>query len=83
MQKVGARRIKRSFYIDMQSIKFVDQQMLKKFQKFELLKEYISSKEKEISEYNKKHNTQDTMYNGRYLTNIGLFRIYCQKYIQT
>ena len=83
MQKVGARRIKRSFYIDMQSIKFVDEQMLKKFQKFELLKEYISSKEKEISEYNKKHNTQDTMYNGRYLTNIGMFRIYCQQYVQS
>ena len=31
-----------------------------------LLKEYINSKEKDISEYNKKHNIQDTMYNGRY-----------------
>lgn len=83
MQKVGARRIKRSFYIDMQSIKFADEQLLKKFQKFELLKDYISSKEADIAEYNKKHNTQDTMYNGRYLTNIGMFRIYCQQYIKT
>jgi len=83
MQKVGARRIKRSFYIDMQSIKFLDEQMLKKFQKFELLKDYIDGKEKEISEYNKKHNIQATMFNGRYLTNIGLFRIYCQQYIRT
>ena len=83
MQKAGARRIKRSFYIDMQSIKFLDEQMLKKFQKFELLKDYIDSKEKEISEYNKEHNITDTMYNGRYLTNIGLFRIYCQQYIRT
>ena len=83
MQKVGARRIKRSFYIDMQSIKFADEQLLKKLQKFELLKDYISSKEADIAEYNKKHNTQDTMYNGRYLTNIGMFRIYCQQYIKT
>ena len=83
MQKAGARRIKRSFYIDMQSIKFVDEQMLKKLQKFELLKDYINSKEADITEYNKKHNTQDTMYNGRYLTNIGMFRIYCQQYIKS
>ncbi|MBQ1609684.1 MAG: mechanosensitive ion channel, partial [Elusimicrobia bacterium] len=72
-----------SFYIDMQSIKFVDEQMLKKLQKFELLQEYIDRKEKEIANYNAKHNTQDTMYNGRYLTNIGMFRIYCQQYIKT
>ena len=83
MQKAGARRIKRCFYIDMQSIKFVDEQMLKKLQKFELLKDYINSKEADIAEYNKKHNTQDTMYNGRYLTNIGMFRIYCQQYIKS
>ncbi len=83
MQKVGARRIKRSFYVDMQSIKFADEQMIKKMQKFELLQDYIKSKEKDIAEYNKKHNTQDTIYNGRYLTNIGLFRIYCQQYIKT
>jgi len=83
MQKAGARRIKRSFYVDMQSIKFVDETMLQKFQKFELLKDYISEKEKEINEYNKKHNIKETMYNGRYLTNIGMFRIYCQQYIKT
>lgn len=82
MQKVGARRIKRSFYIDMQSIKFADEQLLKKLQKFELLKDYINSKESDIEEYNKNHNTKDSMYNGRYLTNIGMFRIYCQQYIK-
>ncbi len=83
MQRVGARRIKRSIFIDMQSIKFVDSEMLKKLQKFELLKDYIADKENEIKEYNSKHNIQENMYNGRYLTNIGLFRIYCQQYIRT
>ena len=82
MQKAGARRIKRSFFIDMQSIKFVDKQLLQKLQKFELLKDYISGKETEIAEYNKKHNIEDSMFNGRYLTNIGMFRIYCQQYIK-
>ena len=83
MQEAGARRIKRSIFIDMQSVKFVDAAMLDKLRKFELLKEYINSKEKEISEYNKNHDIKESMYNGRYLTNIGLFRIYCQQYIRT
>ncbi len=83
MQEAGARRIKRSIFIDMQSVKFVDTAMLNKLRKFELLKEYIDNKESEIEEYNKKHNIKESMYNGRYLTNIGLFRIYCQQYIRT
>lgn len=83
MQKLGARQIKRSINIDMQTIKFVDEQMLQKMKKFELLKDYIQIKEKEILEYNKQHNTKDTMYNGRYLTNLGMFRVYCQQYIKT
>ncbi|MBQ3834997.1 MAG: mechanosensitive ion channel [Elusimicrobia bacterium] len=83
MQEAGARRIKRSLFIDMQSVKFVDAAMLNKLRKFELLKEYIDDKEKEISEYNKNHDVKETMYNGRYLTNLGLFRIYCQQYIRT
>ncbi len=83
MQEAGARRIKRSIFIDMQSVKFVDEAMLNKLRKFELLKEYIDGKEKEIAEYNKNHDIKESMYNGRYLTNIGLFRIYCQQYIRT
>ena len=83
IQEQQLRRIKRSFNIDIQTIKFVDKNLLQKLQKFELLKDYISSKEKEIEEFNKQHNTKENMFNGRYLTNIGLFRIYCQQYIKT
>lgn len=83
IQEQSLRRIKRSFNIDIQTIKFVDRNLLQKLQKFELLKDYIDSKEKEIEEFNKQHNTKENMFNGRYLTNIGLFRIYCQQYIKS
>ncbi len=83
IQEQKLRRIKRSFNIDIQTIKFVDKNLLQKLQKLELLKDYINSKEKEIEEFNEKHNTKENMFNGRYLTNIGLFRIYCQQYIKT
>jgi len=83
MKESGARRIKRSIFIDMQSIKFVDEKLMAKLEKFELLKQYIENKDKEIKDYNICHNTKENFYNGRYLTNIGLFRIYCQEYIKT
>lgn len=83
IQESGLRRIKRSFNIDTQSIKFVDKNLLQKLSKLELLKDYIDFKEDDIAKYNKEHNIEATMYNGRYLTNIGLFRVYCQQYIKT
>lgn len=83
MTQAGGRRIKRAIYIDMQSIKFVDEEMLKKLKKFDLLKEYLAKKEGEIKEYNLTHNTTETLYNGRYLTNIGTFRAYCEAYIKS
>ena len=51
MQQTGGRRIKRSVYIDQNSIKFCDERMLEKFEKIKLLKDYIQSKRKELQEY--------------------------------
>jgi miniconductance mechanosensitive channel len=83
MNEAGGRRIKRAVNIDMQSIKFMDAAMLGRLMKFELLKDYLSSKEAEIKEYNKIRNTKDNIYNGRYLTNIGTFRAYCEAYLKS
>ena len=51
MQESGGRRIQRSFSIDMVSIKFCDQEMLEKFQKIDLINEYISRKLKRLLDY--------------------------------
>ena len=83
MNEAGGRRIKRAVNIDMQSIKFVDEAMLERLKKFELLKEYLASKEFDIREFNKLHNTKESIYNGRYLTNIGTFRAYCAAYLKS
>ncbi len=53
MQKAGGRRIKRSIYIDLSSVKFCDERLLQKFKKINLLKNYIEQKEKEIENHNK------------------------------
>jgi len=83
MQESGGRRIKRSFNIDMNSIKFVDEELLKKFENFEFLKDYLKEKTKEIKDFNKtKDIDTDELINGRRLTNIGTFRAYIINYLR-
>ncbi|HSL90698.1 MAG TPA: mechanosensitive ion channel domain-containing protein, partial [Ignavibacteriaceae bacterium] len=48
MQMTGSRRIKRSILIDVNSVKFCDDEMLKHFRKYQLITEYIDSKIEEI-----------------------------------
>ncbi len=83
MQLAGGRRIKRSVYIDLSSVKFVDDKMMAKYKRFELLKDYLERKEKEIEEYNKEHHVDSSsLVNGRRLTNIGTFRAYLKEYLK-
>ena len=60
MQQAGGRRIKRSIYIDLSSVKFCDDRLLDKFKKFQLLKDYIEQKEVEIEQDNKKKKVDTT-----------------------
>jgi miniconductance mechanosensitive channel len=83
MREAGGRRIKRSIYIDMNSIKFCTDEMLERFQKFHYLTDYIAFKKKEIEEYNQKNGIDPTqLVNGRRMTNIGTFRAYVMNYIK-
>lgn len=83
MSEAGGRRIKRSIYIDVKSIKFCTEEMIEKYKKINFLKEYIKSKEKEIEQYNAKNKiNSNNPVNRRNLTNIGTFRIYIENYIK-
>jgi miniconductance mechanosensitive channel len=83
MQNAGGRRIKRSLFIDTNSITFCTDEMLEKFKTIDYLSTYITNKESEIAEYNTKFdNNRQNRVNGRALTNIGVFRVYVTHYIQ-
>ncbi|MCF8361069.1 MAG: mechanosensitive ion channel family protein [Prolixibacteraceae bacterium] len=83
MEESGGRRIMRSISIDMESIKFCDAPMLEKFEKFKLIKDYITTKQKEIEEFNAKMNlSPDDYFNGRRQTNLGIFRKYLDAYLK-
>ena len=78
MEKTGGRRIKKAFLIDQRSIRFLSMEELEVLKGFDLLKDYLESKENEIVQYN----TGRSRFNTRYLTNIGTFRIYAERYMQ-
>ena len=82
MEESGGRRIKRSINVDMKSIKFCTAEMIEKFKKFQLLKDYVVSKEEELEKYNTKLNIDNSvLVNGRRTTNIGIFRKYVEQYL--
>jgi miniconductance mechanosensitive channel len=82
MEESGGRRIKRSLNIDMKSVGFLDSEQVEKFRKYHLLKDYITTKEKEITDYNKANKLdEDTVTNGRKMTNLGTFRVYLENYL--
>lgn len=84
MQDSGARRIKRSINIDMNSVRFCTPEMLEKFRKISLLTDYIDTKQQELDTYNKKHNIDDSiLINGRRQTNLGVFRAYLVNYLKS
>ncbi|MDR2772673.1 MAG: mechanosensitive ion channel family protein [Elusimicrobiota bacterium] len=83
MQESGARRIKRAMFIDIQSIKFLDNHMIDRLKKIELIKDYLMAKENELKEINAKHDVKSNMINGMGLTNIGTFRVYCEAYVKS
>jgi len=84
MEESGGRRIKRSINIDMHSVKFCTPEMLEKYSKIQLLSEFIATKQKELKSYNESNNIDNSvLVNGRRQTNIGVFRAYLEKYLNS
>ncbi|WP_430810148.1 MULTISPECIES: mechanosensitive ion channel family protein [unclassified Carboxylicivirga] len=85
MEHSGGRRIKRSFNIDVRSVKFCSAEMLERFKNIRLLKDYIVQKEEELKIHNLHKEGESAMVslaNGRHLTNIGVLRKYLQEYLK-
>ena len=71
MQESGGRRVKRSINIDMTSVHFCTPEMLAKYRKIQLLKDYVDETEKVVEEYNKEHHIDNSvLVNGRRQTNL-------------
>ncbi len=82
MSESGGRRIKRSISIDMNSVLFCDNTLQENLEKIELLKPYFSEKKAEIEKYNSEKSSTH-LANIRKLTNLGTFRVYLEKYLNS
>ena len=83
MTESGGRRIKRSIFIDQNSICFCSSAELENYKSIELLKPYLEQRITEVNESNKNQNVNmDSYVNGRRLTNIGTFRAYIKAYLK-
>jgi miniconductance mechanosensitive channel len=83
MSESGGRRIKRSINIDMTSVKFCDEEMLRRFSKYQHIAAYIQQKKDELARFNQDSKVDLTqLVNGRRLTNVGTFRAYVVAYLQ-
>ncbi len=83
MQESEGRRIKRSIFIDMYSIQFCTPKMLEHFKKFEVIRDYVTHMEEEVTRYNQNHHlSEDDVLTGLRQTNIGVFRKYLELYLK-
>ena len=84
MKESGARRIKRSVAIDMESIHFLSKKEIQELQEVYLLQSYLTDQLAEIEAYNATF-APDVRRppNARGLTNLGTFRVYLEKYLDS
>ena len=84
MRSSGGRRVKRSINIDMTSIRFCTPEMLERYKRIDLLKDYIARTQQRVEEYNRQHDipSGEDKINGLHQTNIGVFRNYMNLYLR-
>jgi miniconductance mechanosensitive channel len=80
MEEARARRIKRPMFIDMKSIRFLDEPLKEKLIMIPVLKEYIEKTEAEI--VNKTSDGEEHRMSYNRLTNLGLFRYYAESWLK-
>jgi miniconductance mechanosensitive channel len=82
MALAGGRRIKRSIFIDVNTIDFLEPDEIDAFEKYALLRDYIEHKRQEIETYNASGRDRTINANIRRLTNLGTFRAYIYSYLK-
>lgn len=81
MFESGGRRLKRSFHIDITSVKILSKEKLEELKKINYLRDYLIEKEVELEEYNSQVENSGLLINGKQLTNLSVFRTYIEKYL--
>jgi miniconductance mechanosensitive channel len=83
MEESGIRQLKRSIFIDMKSIRFLDKEMKDRLCKVPELNEFIKSGEAKKDMTHKDFKDSDSpFFNYSQITNLGVFRFYAESYLK-
>ncbi len=84
MQQSGTRRIMRSYKIDADSVRLVDEQLLSQIRGIPMMNDYIEKKlNQQQSGKIENVSNSDGLVDGTIDTNLGLFRAYVKMYLQS
>lgn len=83
MEESDGRRIKRAIKVQVNSVNFASEELIEDLKKIDVLNDFITKRQQEIEKYNNEHGfIEENAVNGRKQTNLGLFRMYIQYYLQ-
>ena len=83
MSQAGARRIKRSLFFDLNTVRFLSDTEVERFSQYALLRGYIEEKRSELSQWNAEpERNAGINADIRRLTNIGTLRAYIESYLK-
>jgi miniconductance mechanosensitive channel len=83
MEVAGSRQIKRSIFIDIRSIRFLDKELEDRLCRVPALKEAIESGKRETDQPgNKLIKNEAPFFNSLQITNLGIFRFYTEAYLK-
>ncbi len=83
MSESGGRRIKRSIYLDLNTIKRCTPEMVERFKRVKFIAAYVEEKSHQLAKWNQERGIDmSDAANARNLTNVGTFRAYIQAYLE-
>ncbi len=90
MSKSGGRRVKRSMHLDTGTVRFLTDDEVERFGRYELLKDHIRKRKAEVDAYNAQREVavieraqgEKLIPNARRFTNLGTFRAYVVNYLR-
>ena len=83
MTESEGRWIKRSVSIDMTSVRFLTPEMIDRFERIALIRDYVRDKRAALAETNRDRPESEVRINQRHLTNLGTFRAYVEAYVRS
>ena len=84
MEESGGRRMKRAIHVDLNSIRFVDEELLERLSHIDLVRDFLDTRLEEVKERNRALGlTPDSPVECPQLTNIEVFQAYATNFLRT